>query len=455
MDDLFSSIILLGIIVIIGFFGFYVAKTYLSPKKLDELADMIKQGQFNQAIKRLQTMIQENDRDPYLHFLLGEAYRLQGNDAQALASYKNILRVSRFNSKVTEESVRSKLAPLYLRMGLIDEAKKEFLILTKLEPSNANNFYQVGLLFEKAGMFDKAINYFRQAIKVNPASPDALLHDGIITYQLGNYMDAKNSLAQAVKLDPSLSEGHYYLGLCLKSQKDYEWSIKEFDMACNDAKLKGKASLGKGLIYLEKNQPERAVEEFESGLTSTQKGSSIELNLRYYIGVAAENMRDLHTAISNWEIINDIDPQYKDVAEKLSFYEDFRTEDAIKDFMIAPPTEFEKICKSLISNIQLSVIEFSVESDTEVRALATESESKWGSSKLSNRLVYILRTTDPIPEKLLREMNETMRKKNATKGVCMATSAFTSQAEKFCQSRPIELIDKTKIISHLRSIVNV
>ena len=455
MDDIFNAILTFGITAIIGFFLLYVFKSYFAPKKLDELANMIKQGHYTPAIRKLNVAIAEDDRDPYANFLLGEAYRLQKKTSEAIGIYKKIVRVGRFNSKVREEVVRAKLANLYLQFRSFDDAKKEFLILTKLEPTNAENYYQVGILFENGGMGDKAINYFRQATTIDPIHEGALLHDGIITHQKGNFVEAKKALSQVVKLNPNLYEGHYYLGLCLKNQKDYDWALKEFAMALHEPKLKAKTYLARGLTYLEREDFSKAIQEFEYGLGNIQKDSSIELNLRYFIGRAAEKMRDLHTAITSWEIIHDADPKYKDVAEKLKFYEDFRTEDTIKDFMIATPIQFEEICKKLIEVIGLNILDLTIASDTEVHVMATESEAKWRNTKMSNRLVYIIRTTDPITEKTLREIHENMRKQNATKGICVTTSLFTSQAEAFSQSRPIELIDKTKLISYLRGIGSV
>ncbi len=454
MDDVFSVVLTLGITIIIGCFVFYVFKSYFAPKKLNELADMIRQGHLAPAIRKLNEIIAQDDRDFYAHFLLGEAYSLQKQYLEGIAEYVKILRIGKFDNQVKEEVVRSKLAHTYLQLKNLDDAKKEFLILTKLEPRNAENYYQVGLLLSDGGMRNKAVSYFRQAIKIDPTHESALFHQAVITYQQGNTLDAKKLFLQGVKLKPDLYEGHYYLGLCLKNQKDYDWALKEFDLALHEPKLKAKTYLAKGLIYLERGEFQKAIQELERGLGNTQKGSSIELNLRYFIGVAAEKVRDLHTAVTNWELVHDRNPKYKDVAEKLKSYADFRTEDSIKDFMIATPVQFERMCSRLIKILGFDIIDLQVESDVEVRSMAAESEEKWRNTRMSKRLIYIIRTTDPITEKKLREIHEDMRKRSATKSICMVTSLFTSQAELFSQSRPIELIDKTKMVAYLRKVIN-
>lgn len=57
-----------------------------------------------------------------------------------------------------------------------------------------------------------------------------------------------------MKLNGNLHSAHYYLGMCLKSQKDYEWAVKEFELASKDENLKGRALLAKGLSLMEKGQ---------------------------------------------------------------------------------------------------------------------------------------------------------------------------------------------------------
>jgi len=396
-------------------------------------------------------MVEQNDRDPTAHFYLAEAYRQQKNTSQAIMEYKQVIKIGKFDGRIKEAVVRNRLAKAFLQQKTLDEAKKEFLILTKLDPTNADNFLQVGLLFEKAGMIDKALPYFKQASKINPASSDAFLHAGMISYNLGNAPEAKASLTEAVKLNASLFEAHYFLGLCLKAQKDYDWAIKEFDTAIKDPTLKPKAHLAKGLCFFEKEHFPKSISEFDAGLAVAPKSSELELNLRYFTAASAEKMRDFHIAISNWERIHDVNPKFKDVAEKLKTHEEFRTDDAIKDFMIASPGKFEQTSRGLIEAMELKVVDLLVVNDSEVHAVATEQEGKWRNTKMSNRLIYIHRTTDPIQERLVREMHEDMRSKGATRGVCMTTSTFTSQAEVFCQSRPIELVDKKGMIAALRS----
>ncbi len=452
MDDIVSIILILGILLVVGIFIFYIFNAYFAPKKLDQIAEMIQTGNLATAIKKLQMLIEEDDRNVYARFLLSDAYQKQKKTPEAIMEYKKILRISKFDNKISEQVVRKKLAQLLLEGNNLDDAKKELLMLTKLDPTNPDNFYQLGLLFKNAGIQDKALLYFKKCTQIQPAHSEAFMHQGILLYSLSHIIEAKQSLVQCIKLGVSIPEAHYYLALCLKSQKDYDWAIREFDIGMNDLKLKGRCYLGKGLCFMENNNPGRAINEFEAGLKYTRKNSDLELNLRYFIASCSERKRDLYMAIQQWEYINNMNPHFKDVPQKLKEYEAMRTEDSIKDFMIATPIKFEQISKDIIHSLDLKLLDIQIENDSEIRAVASESDGRWRSSKMSSRLIHIYRTTETIPEKTIRSIYETMRNLNFTKGICITTSSFTPQAEIFCQSRPIELIDKIGMIQYLKQL---
>lgn len=452
MDDFISILLIGGIIGVVAIFAYYVARTYLVPKRVEELAEMIRQGHTGPAISRLQKMIEENERDPYLHFLLGEAYSKQNDPQSAATEYRQTIKIAKWGPQVKEAIVRSRLAKIYMVNRNYDEAKKEYLILTRLDGTNNENFFQVGILFETANLPDKALPYFKQSAKLKPNHADSFQHIGTLEYHLGNLADAKLALTEAVKLNPNLFSAHYYLGMCLKNQKDYDWAVKEFDLAAKDENLKGRALLGKGLSLMEKGMLPVAQVELEKGLLVAPKGSDLELNMRYAIAACAERKRDFHTAIANWERIMDVNAKFRDVNDKLKAYEEFRTDDTIKDFMIAAPGKFEAQSRAVVETMGFKVVDLNVVDDSEVHILATEEEGNRRNAKKSNRLVYILRTTDLVPERTVRSLHEEMRSKGANKAVCLSTSDFSSQAHAFIQSRPIELFDRKQLIQLLRAI---
>ena len=454
MDEIVTIILISGIVGIVGLFSFYIFKMYVMPKRVDELAVMIEQGQVALAMKKLLALVEDDDHNPYIHFLLGEAYLKSGQSPEAIMEYKQAVRYIVKESKVKEETIRTRLAKLYMDTHNYNEAKKEYLILTKLTPNVAENFYQVGLLFENAGLSDKALPYYIQAVKLQPRHAEAQYHIGVIQYNAKNIADAKLAMTETVRTNPKHYGAHYYLGQCHRSQKDHDAAIREFDAAMKDSVWRARAFMGKGICFFDKEQYRKAIVEFESALGEGESSNEFKLNIYYFIAAAGEKLRDFNVAISNWETIMEINPKFRDVADKLAMYEEYRTHDSIKDFMIASPGKFEKICRDLVEKEGFSVTDLEVKSDSLVTLVAVDAgEQGFRSTKRPSTLFFIFRVTETISDKELRIMHESMRNKNITKGICMSTSDFNAQAEIFCQSRPIELRDKKYLIPKLRGVV--
>ncbi len=447
-----TYIFLFVLLILVTIFVLYILSTYVFPRKIEEIAKMIEAGQTKLAIKKLNEILDKDERNAYAHYLLAEAYLKENNIQYAILEYRQVLKLGKFDDKVNEVQIRSRLAKIFIERNAVEDAKKEYLILTKLDPANFENYYQLGLIFFNADMQDKAVAYFKKAIASNNKSGLSYYYLGQIYYRLGNYQDAKQMFLECIKLEQNHYRSHYFLGLVLRQMGDYEWAVKEFEVAQRDDDIKIKCFLAKGTCFLEKEHYPKAVVEFERGLKFAKRGSDTELNLRYFLADAQEKMRDLHSAISNWEKIAEVNRNFRDVQEKLKAYSEFRQDDRIKDFMIAGLAQFEHLCRKITESLGLMILDIDIISDTEIEILATETEGKWRNTRKTNRIIRIIRTTDTVSDKLLRRIHESMKPKNATRAVIITTGDFSQSSIEFSNTRPIELFGKSELIKLLRSV---
>jgi tetratricopeptide (TPR) repeat protein len=447
-----TYVLVFVILILLSIFGLYIFSTYIFPRKIEEIAKMIEVGQTKLAIKKLEEILEKDDRNPYAHYLLAEAYIKENNIQYAILEYRQVLKIAKFDERVKEINVRSVLAKIFMERKAVEDAKKEYLILTKLEPLNYANFYQLGLIYYDSGVVDRAASYFRKSISVNNKHDMSYYYLAQILYRSGNYTEAKQMFIDTIKIDAANYKAHYFLGLVLRQMGDHEWAIKEFEIAQKDDEIKVKCFLAKGTCYLEREMHPKAIIEFERGLKIAKRGSDTELNLRYFLAGAQENIRDLQAAISNWEQIAAVNKNFKDVAEKLKAYSEFRQDDRVKDFMIAGLAQFEHTCRKLVESMGLTIMDIEIISDTEIEILATETEGKWRNTRSSNRIVRIMRTTDSTNDRLLRKLHESMKQKNATRIIIITTGDFSQAAIDFANTRPIELITKSDLVRHLKSI---
>ncbi len=447
-----TYILIFVFFVLFAIFGLYIFSTYVFPRKIEEIARMIEIGQTKLAIKKLDEILEKDDRNVYAHYLLAEAYIKENNIQYAILEYRQVLKIAKFNEQVQEIDVRRKLAKIYMDKKAVEDAKKEFIILTKLEPLNFEYFFQLGVIYYDAGVVDRAAAYFRKSISNNNKHDMSFYYLGQMLYRSGNFNEAKQMFIDTIKIDVANYKAHYFLGLVLRQLGDYEWAIKEFEAAQKDDEIKVKCFLAKGTCYLEREMYPKAIIEFERGLKFAKRGSDTELNLRYFLAGAQENIRDLQSAISNWEQIAAVNRSFKDVQEKLKAYSEFRQDDRVKDFMIAGLAQFEHTCRKIVESMDLTIMDIEIISDTEIEILATETEGKWRNTRSSNRIVRVMRTTDTLNDRLLRKLHESMKQKNATRIILITSGDFSQAAIDFANTRPIELITKNDLIRLLKSV---
>ena len=445
--------LIIGFVLLFAAIIVYIIINYVMPKKVEEIQKLIEAGNIKLAIKRLNKLLENDNRNPYAHFLLAEAYRAEGNHQFAIIEYKQVLKFGRFDNVIKEVKIRSALAKIYKEKKSFEEARNELLVLTKLDPTNYEVFFDLGIILFNSGHFDKAIGFFKNSASLNAQHAQSFFYLGQIYIKNGHWADAKQYFLNTIKLDPKNYQAHYFLGLVLKQQGDIEWALKEFEISMKSDDLKLKSIVARGMCYVEKAQFQKGAMEFERGVKFAKSGTDAELDIRYYLALCQEKNRDVQSAIANWERIFEVNPRFRDVQHKLSSYAELRQDDRIKDFVIAGLAQFEIIARKIVAGMNLNIANFEVISDNEIDILAVETEGKWRSStRQSNKIVRINRTSDILPDSYFRTIYETMKQRNAASILIITTGEVSPKALGFINTRPIDIKGKNELIEVLKKI---
>lgn len=431
---------------------FFFIKHILAPRKMDYILNMIETGQYKKAITEAQLLIKKNERNHRAHFLLGEALFGNKQMEEAMIEFKFLTKLNRYDDLVPEESVRNRLAEIFLHFGQLEEAQKEFLLMIKLNPANYEVLFKIAKLFWDRNYAENAYTYFVKVLQINQKHAESHFYAGMILYEMKKETEAIVNLSSAIKYDPRLHKANYYLGLINMKNGSLHQAVTNFDDAQKDPEYRQKARLGKGQCYFELGDTNKAMVELERGLKDITQEDNISLAIRYTLGSCYEQVRDLPAAIEQWEKIASFKPGYNDVLEKLSMYQDLRTDDRMKDFLTASNPAFEQFCKQIVGVMGFQIIKFASSNGNHAVVLAAEPESKWRNSKVSNKLIHIFRENQPINEQVIRAILEEMKRNNANKAICISSTKFSPGARDFASARPIDLIDKNGLAEILKKI---
>jgi tetratricopeptide (TPR) repeat protein len=429
-----------------------IVRTVFQPKRVKNIAQLYKQGKYSQAARMARAIIQKDSRDADAHYFLGLCYEAEGKTELALEELKIVNQLGKFDEFVTELEFRKKIAELYMKFNQSEEALKEYLLLVKKDETNAEYYFLIGSLFEKRSRPDKAVNYYKKAVSLDERNAPSYAALGSLLYRAKRFNDARVYLDKATSLDPENTQGSYYLGKILKDSKDYQSALKAFERSSKDPELKVKSLAERGACYINLGDIDRAYAELNRSVKLSKNPKAQEvLYARYLLAFLFEKERKIEEAISQWEEIYKVKEDFRDVAEKLSNYQDLRTDDTLKDFLIASQDEFIEMCKKATSAMSFVAHEVNpITGGCEILA-SENSDKKWRNQKKQPRLIYFLRVTDPIDEGTVRTFNEKMRENNFPRGIILTSSGFSKMAQVFAESRPIELFDKDKLQKILKS----
>jgi tetratricopeptide (TPR) repeat protein len=117
------------------------------------------------------------------------------------------------------------------------------------------------------------------------------------------------------------SATHYDLGVAYKEMGLVSDALKEFGLAARDPSRACMCHAMIGLIYLEQNEVEQAIDAYSRGLAASQKTTEQELSLYYDLGIAHEMKGDYNSAIQYFREIARTEPSYRDVIDRINAIE--------------------------------------------------------------------------------------------------------------------------------------
>ena len=443
---MFIIVIVVAAVVIISLI-IIILKNFVSPKKIDAIPRLIKQGKTQNAIKIAKQILAKDQKNYLAHYYLGKAYIKENRTELAVIEYKNVNDNALFGEGINELSFRSEYSQLLLKYNQQNEALKNFLLLTKLDPQNAENFYQVGRIYEDQNRYDIALGFMQKCAMIDKKHAKAHAEIGLMLYRTKQFNEAKKEIDIAIKLSPDTYSSYYYLGKILKDGKDLQGAIKAFEKAQRDPDVKQKAIIEHGSCFMIAGRTDNALVDFQRAIELDKNDSLPEtLYARYFLAACYEKSRKIDKAIEQWELIYKRNKGFRDVSAKLSEYKDLQANDYLKDYLTCSNEEFPYICKNaVIKGLNLQVLSLDQKKWGCQITGVNKSDESWMSVRKQVVFIRFYRDPEPVDEAQIHESLDQMKTLNSVKAFLFSSSGFNTAAKRFAENRPVELIEKQKL----------
>lgn len=130
-----------------------------------------------------------------------------GNETRAYDEY-----VIAYRHNPTAEAARS-LGSITAKREKLADAIRWFEEAVRLEPEDAETWFNLGFVRERGGLLREAIEAFREAVRLKPSVDRAWYGMGMTHAALGEHPEALQALEEAARLQPLNAEARYQLGM--------------------------------------------------------------------------------------------------------------------------------------------------------------------------------------------------------------------------------------------------
>ncbi len=196
------------------------------------------QGRVDEAIKQLQSMLNDSADDRGIHLAIAQVYSQAKRFAEAEASARRALELSKPGE---QEYAHFVLGAIYERQKQFNLAEEQFRQVLAMNPLNAAAFNYLGYMLADRGVrLEESVEFIQKALAIEPGNAAYLDSLGWAYYKMSRFDLAAPHLEKAAQMsvgEPTIQEhlGHLYLrmGREHEAQAAWERALKEWPTAVN------------------------------------------------------------------------------------------------------------------------------------------------------------------------------------------------------------------------------
>ena len=222
-------------------------------EQVDELFGLYEQGQFEEVISKVATLISLFPKAMTLYNIQGASNAVLQKHDTAINCFKQVLKIQPDYADALNNigfSLREK--------GELDAAIDSFKQALKIKPGYADAYCNMGNALTDKGNLNAAIDNYQQALKIKPDYADAYYNMGNALKDGGDLNVAIDSYQQALKIKPDYADAYYNMGVVFSEYGESESAIQNCDKAIEIDPNYQKSKFLKAKLLLNRH-------EFETG----------------------------------------------------------------------------------------------------------------------------------------------------------------------------------------------
>ena len=383
---------------------------------------------------------------------LGDLYYNEQNWDKAFPLYNLLFDLISTHVEIDAGKTAARQGISAFHIERFEDAERGLLAACKFEPDNFDaNFYLGRLMYQK-NEYEKAVLCLRKARSINPDAAEVDEPLGLSYFKSQHYRESIPFLRRVLDENPADKDALFAIATAMDKTGYGDKALKVFMHLRPDPQYGAQSCLSAGLIHEHANQYQLAEQDYEIGLKLENVPLDLVTMLRYRLANAHLAQKNIGKALTYLKEIQDTVPGYKDVPTLIQRYQELNTNANLQTYIMSPTADFVALCRRFVTSYYSDAtvkIEDSTVTQEFVEILCTVDTPRWEDSELFR----FYRSTGAIGELYVREFHSKLRDIKCDKGFCITAGAFTEGAHKFSEGRPIDLIEKDRLVSMLKKLM--
>jgi tetratricopeptide (TPR) repeat protein len=407
------------------------------------------------ALKEAEKQLAKNPRNADALAFIGDYQFQQADWKNALKTYGTLTELPFSGPETDQCQANLRAAICAANLNMLDEAYKYIVVAHSIKPSNFEVTYNIGNIEFLRKNYEKTVMYLQQAYSLNPEYAPATRLLGHTYFKLKRFKEAMFYIRKSMELAPNDKESLFTLAECYFESGQKEQSERIYSHLRPDPVWGAEACLRSGLINVDYNQDEKAITDFEIGLKHRDIRPDIAIELHYQLGSAYLRVQKISEAIQHLQVVQQSIQGYKDTDSLVSKYKEMNASKNIQIYIMGPASEFMALCRKIVLSYfpkaKVKITKTQLTSNDWADIVAEVDTPKW-----SDIIMFrFIRTQGAIGELVLRDFQSHLKDLKAGKGICMGLGAFSDDAKRFTEARLIDLIEKNRLQTILKTLDSV
>lgn len=402
-------------------------------------------------IKECTKKINQDPNNVHALIDLSEVYFEEQDYEKAMPLYNRLFDLIRVHPEIDRQKVAVRHGICCYKMGKTDDAGRSFVYILKEDPKVYLANLYLGKVFYDKKNYEKSVMCLKRAYVFNQSDEDLLEYMGKSLYELKKYKDAAGFLRKALDSNPLNKEIMFILACCLREINMYDKALKIFLHLRLDPEYGPESCLASAFIHEKTLMPEKAVQDYEIALKIETIPKEKKVVIMYKLAASYIQKHDIAKALSLLKQIQSLSPGYKDVDILIKRYQELNQNSNLQVYLLSNINDYSTLCKKFVLNYyqdaKVKIEDLQISSEG-VDVMCQVFSDKWEDLELFK----FFRSTGAVGELYVRSFHAKMRDTKCERGFCVTAGTYTEECRKFVEGRPIDLIDKQKLITILKRI---